>query len=88
MHLSACFWPCEYGKETDGAFDVTVGSLVDCLLTQDKALKMPAETEVRAARKQRTGMHHLALNQEAYTVKVHDVVPADRPGCDRQRIRR
>ncbi len=64
----------EYGKETDGAFDVTVGSLVDCLLTKDKALKMPAETEVRAARA-RTGMHHLALNQEAYTVKVHDVVP-------------
>ncbi len=64
----------QYSAETNGAFDVTVGSLVDCLLTRDKQLKAPSQEKVRQAR-ERTGMHHLQLNDTNQSVKVLDVVP-------------
>ena len=63
-----------YSAETNGAFDVTVGSLVDCLLTRDKQLRTPSPEKLRLAR-ERTGMHHLQLNEETQSVKVLDIVP-------------
>ena len=63
-----------YSTETNGAFDVTVGSLVDCLLTRDKQLRIPSPEQLRLAR-ERTGMHHLLLNESEQSVKVLDVVP-------------
>jgi thiamine biosynthesis lipoprotein len=63
-----------YSGETNGAFDVTVGSLVDCLLTRDKQLKVPTLEKLRLAR-ERTGMDHLLLNEAEQSVKVRDVVP-------------
>jgi FAD:protein FMN transferase len=63
-----------YSTETGGAFDVTVGSLVDCLLTRDKQLRMPPPERVRQAQ-ERTGMHHLLLDESEQSVKVLNVVP-------------
>jgi thiamine biosynthesis lipoprotein len=63
-----------YSNETNGAFDVTVGSLVDTLLTWDKQLRTPPPERVRQAR-ERTGMHHLQLDEAEQSVKVLDVVP-------------
>ena len=64
-----------YCNETNGAFDVTVGSLVDCLLTRDKQqIKTPTSEQLRRAR-ERTGMRHLLLNEAVQSVKVLDAVP-------------
>ena len=63
-----------YSTETSGAFDVTVGSLVDCLLTRERQLRSPSPERLRLA-KERTGMHHLLLNENDQSVKVLDVVP-------------
>lgn len=60
--------------ETNGAFDVTAGALVECLLTRDKQLRTPPPEVLRSARN-RTGMHHLQLNEETQSVKVLDIVP-------------
>lgn len=79
MVLSADTFDClklalQYSAETNGAFDVTIGSLVDCLLTRDKQLKTPSEGKLRQAQ-ERTGMQHLVLNPAEQSVKVLDVVP-------------
>jgi thiamine biosynthesis lipoprotein len=63
-----------YSAETHGAFDVTVGALVDCLLTRDKQLKTPSQEKIRQAT-ERTGMHHLLLNEAEQSIRVLDVVP-------------
>jgi thiamine biosynthesis lipoprotein len=63
-----------YSNETGGAFDVTIGSLMDCLLTRDKQVRTPAPERLRQAR-ERTGMHHLRLNEAEQSVEVLDVVP-------------
>ncbi|MBP1647535.1 MAG: apbE 1 [Bacteroidetes bacterium] len=63
-----------YSTETNGAFDVTVGALMNVLLTRDKQLKKPVPEEILQA-KARTGMHHLLLNGTEQSVKVLDVVP-------------
>lgn len=79
MLLSSDAFDClcqalKYSLETNGAFDVTVGSLVDCLLTRDKQLRTPAPEKLRQAR-DRTGMRHLLLNEADQSVRVLDVVP-------------
>jgi FAD:protein FMN transferase len=63
-----------YSAETSGAFDVTIGSLVDCLLTRDKQVRTPPPEILRVAR-ERTGAHHLLLDETEQSVKVLDVVP-------------
>ncbi len=55
--------------ETDGAFDITVGSLLECWLNQDKTLRNPSEGELNLAR-QRTGMNLIRLNKAKYTVEL------------------
>ena len=56
-------------KETGGAFDVTVGSLMNCWLDKDKKLLNPGKEEVERAKK-RTGMNLLKLDESFYTVTV------------------
>jgi uncharacterized protein (TIGR03663 family) len=55
--------------ETNGAFDITVGSLMSCWLNPDKSLRVPSEEELNLAR-QRTGMNHLELDESRFSVKL------------------
>jgi uncharacterized protein (TIGR03663 family) len=55
--------------ETNGAFDITVGSLMSCWLNPDKTLRVPSKEELSLAR-QRTGMNHLQLDKSGYTVQL------------------
>lgn len=56
-------------KETDGAFDITIGALYACWLDQSKALRHPSAEELARAC-QKTGMHHLKLDPESYAAEV------------------
>ncbi|UCG57458.1 MAG: FAD:protein FMN transferase [Phycisphaerales bacterium] len=53
--------------ETEGAFDITVGSLLECWLNEDKSARVPSEEELSIARKH-TGMHLLRLDEVSLTV--------------------
>ena len=55
--------------ETNGAFDITVGSLMSCWLNPDKTLRAPSKEELDLAR-QRTGMDLLQLDESLYTVEL------------------
>lgn len=55
--------------ETNGAFDITVGSLMSCWLNPDKSLRVPSKEELIRAR-QRTGMNHLQLDESKYMVEL------------------
>ena len=55
--------------ETNGAFDITVGSLMSCWLNPDKSLRVPTEEELDLARQQ-TGMNHLQLDESQFLVKL------------------
>lgn len=56
-------------KATYGAFDITIGSLMDCWLKEDKTARTPSEEELNLARR-RTGMGLVKLNKSDYTVGV------------------
>ncbi len=60
---------CRINAETNGAFDITVGSLMSCWLNPDKSLRVPSKEELNLAR-QRIGMGLLKLNESQYTVEV------------------
>jgi thiamine biosynthesis lipoprotein len=64
----------ECWKDTGGAFDPTVGILVDCWVGNDKSLLQPDPGVVQRARA-RTGMHLLTLNHSTHEVSVGDIVP-------------
>jgi len=55
--------------ETNGAFDVTIGSLMACLLNKDKSLRNPTQEELKFAR-ERTGLHLVVLDESEFTVQV------------------
>jgi thiamine biosynthesis lipoprotein len=55
--------------ETGGAFDVTVGLLVDCWRDKDKKPRTPAPEELAFAR-EHTGMSLLCLDESRYTVEL------------------
>jgi thiamine biosynthesis lipoprotein len=66
--------------ETNGAFDITVGSLMSCWLNPDKSLRVPSKEELSLAR-QRTGMNHLQLDESQFSVKLlRDEVQVDLGG--------
>ncbi len=56
-------------RGTGGAFDVTVGALVDCWRTPAGRARTPTDAELAAA-KHRTGMHLLQLDASRLTVAV------------------
>ena len=53
--------------ETDGAFDVTIGSLRQCWRKDDGTPRTPAEEELELARRH-TGTHLLQLDEDEHTV--------------------
>ena len=55
--------------ETDGAFDVTIGSLLNCWLNEDKHPRTPSDEELVGAR-QLTGMHLVKLDEAGHTVRL------------------
>lgn len=66
----ACLLACNrlYLK-TGGAFDITVGALVDCWRNVGKSQSAPSDEQIEQAQ-QRTGLHHLELNEVEHTVKL------------------
>jgi thiamine biosynthesis lipoprotein len=56
-------------RQTDGAFDVTIGFLLDCWLDEDKQPRNPSPEELRAARA-RTGMSLMRLDRNRFTVEL------------------
>jgi len=61
--------------ETGGAFDVTIGALMDCWFGEDKKIRCPCEDELKLAR-QDTGLHLITLDEEEYTVTKHKSGPS------------
>lgn len=53
--------------ETNGAFDITVGGLMDCWLNRDQSLRAPSDEEIAQARRH-LGTSLLQLNGEEHTV--------------------
>lgn len=70
----------EISAETSGAFDVTVGALMECLLEEDKTTHIPLKARLSKARRH-TGMNLIKLNQDDYTVRrLTDKVKVDLGG--------
>lgn len=55
--------------ETNGAFDITIGTLLDCWLNEDKTMRTPSQQQLNLAR-ERTGIHLLKLDEAEHTVQV------------------
>jgi thiamine biosynthesis lipoprotein len=56
-------------NQTNGAFDITIGSLMDCWLDEDKNLRSPSKDQLDSA-KAKTGMQHIKLDPSRYTVEL------------------
>jgi thiamine biosynthesis lipoprotein len=56
-------------EQTKGVFDITIGSLLKCLRSDDGSLRTPTEEELSLARKS-TGTDLLRLNAEEHSVEV------------------
>jgi len=56
-------------KETNGAFDVTVGMLMDCWFAKDRTMRKPTKAELDAAR-QNCGLDLIELDENNHTVKL------------------
>lgn len=67
--LKICQRICE---DTGGAFDPTVGSLMECWLNPDRSNRNPAPEEVESARA-RVGMNLLELDEENHTARLKSV---------------
>lgn len=57
------------GVETNGAFDVTIGSLLDCWLGKNEVTRSPSKEDLNLAR-QRTGLHLIKLDEAEHTVRL------------------
>ncbi|MHC4482899.1 MAG: FAD:protein FMN transferase [Planctomycetota bacterium] len=55
--------------ETNGAFDITIGSLFGCLLNEDKTVRKPSKEQLNIARR-RTGTHLLKLDEAEHTIEL------------------
>jgi thiamine biosynthesis lipoprotein len=55
--------------ETKGGFDITIGSLLQCWLNEDKSPRVPSEEQLCIAL-QHTGAHLLILDEAALTVEL------------------
>ncbi len=54
-------------RETNGVFDITIGPLLVCWRDENKQPTTPTKNEIEQAR-QRTGFHHIHLNEKNLTV--------------------
>jgi thiamine biosynthesis lipoprotein len=64
LRLSASLY-----DQTGGAFDVTIGSLMNCWLGEDKTLRSPSEEQLDYA-KQHTGLNLIKLDETEHTVQL------------------
>jgi len=64
LQISAELW-----AETKGAFDVTVGFLVDCWRDEDKNPRTPSPQELQSAR-EHTGMHLILFDEPTHAVAL------------------
>lgn len=64
----------KYCEETSGAFDPTLGALMECWVARDKSLLHPTPDEVAQA-SERSGPGSLVLDEETTTVGVGATVP-------------
>jgi len=64
--LSLCAKVC---RETGGAFDVTVGALMNCWFDKDRNLRHPSKEELESARR-RTGCGIFKLDEEQISIEV------------------
>ncbi len=55
--------------ETNGAFDITIGSLLGCWLGEDEKARTPSKEQLNLAR-ERTGIHLFKLDEAEHTVQV------------------
>ena len=55
--------------QTDRAFNITIGSLMDCWLNKDKTLRSPSIEQLNQAR-QCTGLHLIKLDETEHTVQL------------------
>ncbi|UCE98843.1 MAG: FAD:protein FMN transferase [Planctomycetota bacterium] len=55
--------------ETDGAFDITIGSLMDCWLGEDKTEQRPSKKKLNVARRH-TGLRLIELDEARHTVTL------------------
>lgn len=55
--------------ETNGAFDATIGMLLNCWLAEDGTQRSPSKEQLSFAR-QHTGMHLLKLDEAEHTVRL------------------
>ncbi|GAH34276.1 unnamed protein product, partial [marine sediment metagenome] len=60
---------CRIYAETNGAFDITIGSLLACWRNDDGTLRTPSQEELELAR-QRTGTHFIKLDEDEHTVEL------------------
>ena len=60
---------CRIYAETNGAFDITIGSLLNCWRNEDGTPRTPLKEELNLAR-QRTGAHLLQLDEDEHTVRL------------------
>ncbi len=56
-------------KQSGGAFDVTVGYLLDCWRDEDKKPRVPSDDELKFARAH-TGMNLLRLDEKRFTIEL------------------
>ena len=56
-------------NQTNGAFDITIGSLLDCWLDEDKKMRCPSAEQLNVAR-QHTDSHLIELDEAQHTVKL------------------
>ena len=63
-----------YFKESVGAFDVTVGALMECWLAHDGSLRSASPEEIALA-SARKGMERIELDETSMSVRVRGVAP-------------
>ena len=60
---------CKLYEQTNGAFDITIGSLFSCWHDEDGNPRKPSQEELELAR-EHTGAHLLQLNEPEHTVEL------------------
>lgn len=75
LQLAQLYW-----RKTGGAFDITMGALMDCWIAPDKSLFTPTDAEIAGAAA-RCGMDLLTLDESTHTVRIGDHVPCIDPGA-------
>ena len=81
--LAACV---EYSRESEGAFDITVGPLMKVWGFYKGSGHLPHKPEIAAALA-KVGYRHILLDPAAQTVRFDRAGCGDGPGRDRQRVR-